>query len=161
MKFAELLSRITGFSTPVFGISWSPPESEVSVARRVLSFLEDRRVLYNPYYLEEPKYCIQSVIEIRQFLSKEIGGLSANSKLSSHLRGIRAACRKFLDTVQENSYRCLNPHRPSPSGARFFTALGELRASIGIHVAAIAVSYGLDIEGDLKSILPELDQESS
>ncbi|WP_413814120.1 hypothetical protein [Mesorhizobium sp. Root172] len=37
-------------STPVFGVSWSDPSpSETEIVRRVLVFLEDRRVLSNPF----------------------------------------------------------------------------------------------------------------
>ena len=61
MKFKEIVNRLTGFSIPVFGVSWNPPEPEVAVARRVLAFLEDRRVLFNPYHLEVEYQCIDSV----------------------------------------------------------------------------------------------------
>ena len=67
MKFKQIINRLTGFSTPVFGVSWSPPQSHIDVARSVIIFLEDRRVLYNPYELEVPQHCIHSVIEIRRF----------------------------------------------------------------------------------------------
>ena len=52
MTFKQILSRLTGISCPVFGIQWNPPEPEITVAQRVISFLEDRRVLYNPFDLE-------------------------------------------------------------------------------------------------------------
>jgi DNA-binding GntR family transcriptional regulator len=43
----------------------------------------------------------RSVIEIRRFLTTELGNLSAkNSGLSEQLRAMRAACRRFLDSVQ-------------------------------------------------------------
>jgi hypothetical protein len=45
IKFKEVVSRITGFSVPVFGVSCNPPQPEVITARRALAFLEDRRVL--------------------------------------------------------------------------------------------------------------------
>jgi len=163
MRFKDIVNRITGFSVPIFGISWNPPEPEIDIAKRVLVFLEDRRVLYNPYHLEVVDHCVQSVLEIRDFLSDQIGNLSTKSVLSAHLRDIRAACRKFLNDVQQDPYRSriMRPYHPGTFESAFFTALGELRASVGIHVSAIALMYGLDIEGELESILPGLDQENT
>jgi hypothetical protein len=46
MKFTEIANRLTGISTPLLGVSWQPNYREVSAARRVIAFLEDRRVLY-------------------------------------------------------------------------------------------------------------------
>ncbi|MDP2896963.1 MAG: hypothetical protein Q8Q12_10470 [bacterium] len=158
MKFKEIASRLTGFSVPVFGVSWNPLEPELAVARRVLAFLEDRRVLFNPYHLEVADQCVQSVVEIRRFLTEEIGGLSGGSKLAEHLRAVRAACRKFLDDMRGGSPRVLRPHWPGPFESEFFTALGELRASIGLRIAAVAVMHGLDIEAGLASTLPEPDK---
>ena len=157
MKFNELASRLTGFSIPVFGVSWSPPESEIAVARRVLAFLEDRRVLFNPYQLEVADQCVDSVIEIRKFLTVEIGQLASDSKLGEHLRGIRAACRKFLNDVPSGPGRILRPHWVGPFESDLFLALGALRASIGVRIAAIALMHGLDIEGELASALPDDD----
>jgi hypothetical protein len=45
MKLVEITSRLTGISCPVFGVSWTPPEPERAIARRVIAFLENRRVL--------------------------------------------------------------------------------------------------------------------
>src|SRR2546422_3683843 len=101
MKYKEVLSRITGFSVPVFGVSWNPPQPDITVARRVLAFLEDRRVLYNPYDIEVEHDCIHSVIEIRKFLTETIGNLEPKSKLAEHLRAIRAACRTFVDNTNQ------------------------------------------------------------
>lgn len=158
MKFKEIASRLTGFSVPVFGVSWNPPEPEVAVARRVLVFLEDRRVLFNPYHLEVADQCVRSVLEIRSFLTAEIGRLAGDSKLGEHLRGIRAACRKFLDDMPSGPGRMLRSHWVGPFESEFFTQLGELRASIGLRIAAIALMYGFDIEGELASTLPEADK---
>lgn len=153
MKFKEVLGRITGFSVPVFGVSWNPPEPENLAARRVLSFLEDRRVLYNPHCLEVEGQCVQSVLEIRRFLTEEIGRLADGSKLADHLRGIRAVCRKFLDDLRDPRFG--GRGLPTSHEARFFTVLGELRGGIRLHVAAIAVMHGLDVKGDLASLLPQ------
>jgi hypothetical protein len=159
MTYKQVLNRITGFSTPIFGISWKPPKPEVVTARRVLAYLEDRRVLYNPYHLEVADQCIQSVLDIRRFLTDVVGQLDDNSKLAEHLRAIRAACRAFLDKNAHGSRRILHASWPGPFESSFFTALGELRSAIGVHVAAIAVMHGLDVEPNLASILPTANND--
>jgi hypothetical protein len=75
MKFSEIANRLTGISTPFGGASWQPAELEIEGARRVLVFLEDRRVLYDPCEMEVPDHCVRSVIEIRHCLTEELGKL--------------------------------------------------------------------------------------
>lgn len=101
MNYKEIASKITGFSCPIFGISWNPPKSEIELARRIITFFEDRRVLYNPYELEMPKHCEQSIIEIRQFLTEQLFDINNDSELGKIVRAMRSACRKFLDTIQK------------------------------------------------------------
>lgn len=162
MKWREIGSRITGFSVPFFGVSWNPPAAEVTVARRVIQFLEDRRVLYNPYHLEVPGDCVHSVVEIRKFITAELGNLNPDSELVPHLRSIRATCRKFLDDTDLDRDRMRPPRFYHGYGdVEFFVALGEFRGAISPHVAAIAVRYGIDIEGDLAKILPVGDDEEA
>ena len=160
MKFKEIARRLTGFSSPIFGVSWSPSESDTNVAKRVIAELEDRRVLYNPSEMEIPNHCVQSVIEIRRMLSKEIGVLSKDSNLSNSLRAMRAACRKFLDSVTTDKrivqFGASTGHFAS---WQFNGAVGELRGVFGIHIAQIATQHGLDIEDDLAKIIPEVDIE--
>ena len=40
------------------------------------------------------------------------------------------------------------------AGWRFNQALGEMRGVFGIHVARLAVAYGLDVDEPLASVLP-------
>ena len=56
MKFSEIANRLTGISTPFGGASWQPAEMEIAAARRVIAFLEDRRVLYEPSEMEVPSH---------------------------------------------------------------------------------------------------------
>jgi hypothetical protein len=164
MRWKEITNRVTGISTPLVGISWQPSETELSAARRVIAFLEDRRVLYAPDELEVPFHAVESVLEIRRFLTTEIGRLAGGSDFESSLRAMRAACRKFLDRVGEDGTA------PTILFARafghwaswtFYAAIGELRGTFGIHLAKIAVNFQLDVEDKLASIIPADDSEGS
>lgn len=156
MNFREIASRITGLSVPVFGVQWNPPEAERSAARRVLAFLEDRRVLFVPSEMEVPDHCVAAVLGIREFLTIEIGKLDASAELAQSLRAMRAACRKFLATVEADDRRAVRfgASRGHYASWVFNGAVGELRGVFGVHIARLATSHGLDVEDELASILP-------
>ena len=129
---------------------------EIATARRVVAFLEDRRVLYEPTAMEVPSHCVHSVIEIRHCLSDELGKLDGkNSELGATLRAMRAACRKFLERVGTDGREGI--HHANGWGFHSWTfgsALGELRGTFGVHVARIAAAFKLDVEDRLASIVP-------
>ena len=161
MKFKDIIKRITGISTPVFGVSWNPKNTERDVAKEVISYLEDRRVLYVPSEMEVPQHCVDSVLQIRHFLTSKIAKLDQDSELSNSLRAMRAACRKFLNNNSSRNGDIIRfgVHRGHWASWEFNGAIGELRGVFGIHVAKIAVAYGIDVENDLASIMPEQDEE--
>ena len=161
MRFKEIVARLTGLSSPIFGASWNPPEAEVTKARRILVHLWDRRVLYNPNELEVPRHCLDSVVEIRRFLTAEIATLPDNSALAKSLRAMRAACRKFFDQIYERDSSIARAAwmQDHSTGWHFNSASGELRGVVGIHVAQIAAQHGLDVEKGLASILPVIDDD--
>jgi hypothetical protein len=154
MKFTELIVRLTGISCPIFGVSWNPPEADVTIARRVIAQLEDRRALYTDLERQIPEFCVTSILEIRRdILTAEITKLDTDNELAKNLRAMRAACRRFLTKVESSP--ATNP------GERPYWVtdgtLGELRSILGLHIAIIAVKYGLDLEDELASILPASD----
>jgi hypothetical protein len=55
MKWKEIANRLNGFSIASVGVQWTPKPTDSEVARRVIRFLEDRRVLYNDYAWEVPE----------------------------------------------------------------------------------------------------------
>jgi hypothetical protein len=163
MDYKQIASRITGVSCPFFGLSWNPPQADRDIAQRVITFLEDRRVLYNPYELEVPEFCIDSVVSIREFLTQTLMETQDKKELSDNLRAMRAACRKFMNEVPDaRNVRSHHMYPDGPSSWEFLTALGDLRTSLGFRVGVLAVMYGLDVEGDLLKILPPRpDEEES
>ena len=159
----SLASRLTGFSIPIFGVQWNPPIDERKVVRRLIRALEDRRVLFVPLNLEEPRQVTDSVLEIRGLLTTALQDVPDDSAAAGPLRAMRAACRRFLEEPRPEfphvSRRRLRPdHDRDEAGPSFFVALGELRATFGLHVATLACGYGIDVEEELASILPPVDQ---
>lgn len=159
MTFKEIANRLTGFSIPIFGISWTPAKLEIETAKKVLIFLEDKRVLYIVYELESPRHCMTSVIQMREFLTTQLFDLGDKSELANILRAMRSACRKFLASVQEQWYfdKGLGEikHNLGMGGQiHFYNAMGELRATMGILIARIIIMHGLSFEGELINIIP-------
>lgn len=162
IKAKSLAGRLSGFSLPVIGggVQWTPTKSERDTVRKLLTFLEDRRVLYVDYCLEMENAVAHSVLQIREVLTEILQALPEGSKSIGPVRAMRAACRKFL-TEPHPEFKNLARHTypswdrmNSEGGPRFFVALGELRATFGAQIAALAFTHGIDIEHELASILP-------
>ncbi|OGD09884.1 hypothetical protein A2397_06185 [Candidatus Amesbacteria bacterium RIFOXYB1_FULL_44_23] len=153
LKFKNLVPQITGISTSVFGISWDPSKAERSIAKSIVNFLEDKRVLYNPTELEVPSHCVHSVIEIKHFLTEKADSLDSKSELLANIRIMRSACRKFLDTSQ-TLHQSLSFSHNSYDSWVFYSALGEMRGTFGFCLSQIVLSFGLDVESNLATIFP-------
>lgn len=157
MKASEAARRLTGISCPIFGVTWDPGVAKVTFARRVLTYLEDRRVLFVPWDMEVPEHCVQSILDIRRFLTDQLGHLDDKEEdIAPHLRAMRASCRQFLDVTSAlmDDPMGLRPFMPGTPVWMFNDALGELRGVFGIHVAQLSAKFGVDIEDDLATILP-------
>lgn len=157
------LRRLTGISAPIGGLQWQYREPDRAVAVRVVTYLEDRRVLYAPSDVEIPQYCIDSVLDIRHFLTTELGSVEDHPNIADTLRALRAAARKFLDTVgpyaEQHRNQAIWAWQGTPDWV-FNQALGELRGVYGVHLALLAERYDIRIESDLATILPT-DQDDS
>jgi len=159
LTLADLARRITGFSTPLFGVSWNPPAAERDTVRAFLTFLEDRRVLFNPDFLEVEWQVQDSVQQIRQQCTATIAKLHDQSRAIAPLRSVRAACRRFLDEPRLDYRHFANRGPRDTDRPSFFTALGEFRAAIGIHIANLALLYQIELEPELASIVPAEDKD--
>jgi hypothetical protein len=142
LHYKELASRLNGVQIPIFGLQWVPGEPERKVVRDVLTFFEDRRVLYNPCAWEMEQQVTESVLRIREVLTEALQRLGEDSKAAPAMRAMRAACREYLN----------RPHQRY--GHDFSIDLGRLRALFGLQIAFLAIQYGIDLEDDLASIIP-------
>lgn len=154
--------RITGISSPFGGLQWSDPgPSDAEMVRRFLLFLEDRRVLYNPMHLEVTHQVEHSIHEIREECTKTLQALTPGAFGALPIRTIREASRRFHDD-QNEGFRFFDDRWPGRDGSPgFFMALGSYRATVGQQVALLAAHYDIDVEGDLASVLPALEDGDS
>jgi hypothetical protein len=142
LKYQEIASRLNGIQVPIFGVQWAPTEPDRKVVRDVLTFFEDRRVLYNRCAWELEPEVTESVLRIREILTEAIQRLGENSKAAPAMRAMRTACREYLDGSRHQF------------GHDLSIGLGRLRALFGLQIAFLAIQYGVDLEGDLASIIP-------
>jgi hypothetical protein len=149
--------RITGVSTPLVGMQWADPgPSQRDRVRDYLLMLEDRRALYNPMWLEAESQVVGSLHDIRAASTEALRRFDENDFATVPIRAIREACRRFHDDA-EVDFPQMGGRPRSGTSAGFFMALGGLRATIGQQVAMLVGHYDLEVEGDLATILPQLD----
>lgn len=141
---------ITGISTPLGGVSWTLPPSEKPIIEKFITYLEDRRALYNPYDTEVPNHVTMSVMDIRNHITNILHQLGNDSPALPSLKAIRAACRKYLD---QNPPHHRSHHRFLEERA-FLIGLGELRGIFGLHLAVLCTHYGLELAPELAALLP-------
>lgn len=129
-------------------------EKEQKILNRVISFLEDRRVLYNKYYIEQPHACIGSVREMRHFLTERRAELGRDSELAKTLGTMLSACRRFLNVAEQLECNHRLPRLYTDyNGQIFYTALGAMREAFGRCLDQISSVYKIGIEGDLATLL--------
>jgi len=143
--------------------------SEEEFARELIAFLEDRRALYAPFANEVREHVVESVQQIRRFLTDMLATPGIPDTLGNSVRAMRAACRGFLDSLYVRKWYVpeQGPHRlvsEEPFGAPsdvFNEALGRLRGVFGVHISEIAALYGIRVEAGLADILPPEDRDES
>jgi hypothetical protein len=146
--------RPTGAGAFGFSLNWEKVPGDKDVALRVVTFLEDRRLLFGERHSEDELDCVHSAIDIRRFLTEELTKAKPGRSLAESLRAMRAVMRAFVEAAGPNArnFRYHHGHMTDP----FSLALGELRSLVGLHLAVIAHQYGIEVEPDLARILPRI-----
>lgn len=142
----------TGVGAFGVSLSWEKVDGDKDVARRVITYLEDRRLLFGERHTDDRMHCVHSAISIRNFLTEELTNAKPGKSLEASLRVIRAACRDFVEAAGPNGRNF--GYQDGPQTDRFSLALGKLHSLVGLHLAVIANQYGLEVEDDLAQILP-------
>lgn len=157
---SNFANKITGVSIPMFGLSWNPSTLEVDVAEKLVTFLEDRRVLYTFPPFEVFYATVNSVREIRSRLGESLESLKRSSELTILVREMQTACREFLDEVERIDPIDIDGWPPSNIERRkdFFASLVKFRRIFASIIAQISTRYGIDLEEDLAKMVEEFTE---
>jgi len=137
---------------------WQKDADDRRVARKVVIFLEGRRLLFGDRHVEDEGECIGSALQIRAFLTEQITDANPGMELERALRVMRTACRKFVEIGGPNGRNFHRSHYPYEADG-FSLALGDLRTAIGYQLGSILADYPMDVEPELASILPGPDDD--
>lgn len=130
-------------SLGAFGLDWEKATGDDAVAREVVAFLQDQRVLYDQHDSLDILGCIASANKSRTFLTDELMKARTGESLAAGLRAMRAALRTFIDTTGPDG-RNVRGHSEDDSDL-FSRALGTLHALISMYLAVIVDQYGIEI----------------
>ena len=136
--------EINGISLPFGGISWDNNTTAKDRFRYLLLFLESKRILTNPMYMELKEECIESVLEIKQPLVSITKDVDFRDSDIDIVRSLIAACNDYLDTVRSDSI----PHLIYKDGyswadAMFDSAMKKFRKEFADGIKRIEEKYDL------------------
>ena len=151
----DFLSRLTGISTPLFGLSWKPPNNQRKIAEQVITFLEGRRVIQietgssrnQPFRTNAsyPQSSLISIEEIRRYLTKIMTKLPRQSALFKLLSEMRSACQECMPVLEDT----LNERRSEWNVPSICDALSKLKSRMGWLIASLSIRYQIAIREDL------------
>jgi hypothetical protein len=153
--------KVSGGSFTILGVglSWERTPSDEAVARTVVVFLEDRRLLFGERHVEDEAHCVASALECRSFLTRQISAATPGKPLQATLKAMRAAFRQFVERGGPHG-RNFEHRRSTYEIDPFSLALGDLRTQVGEQLSRIAWRYDIEIDDELARILPPQDDGS-
>ena len=94
---------LTGFGVGSVSLQWQYVEANRDVVRRVVTALEDARVLYGSTSREDYEYCRLSADKIRRLLTLEIPNVKEGGEVERAFRKMRVAARDFVSAAGSRS----------------------------------------------------------
>ena len=145
--------RPTGIDTPFGGFSWEYTTSPKQRITELFFFLESRRLLTNPAYLEVTDQCAQSAIEIREALVSVIIDVTFSENDILVIQAMIDGSNKFLDELNIIEGRVT---RFIHGGVNIFEyALNKYRESIIAGIRYFEREYKIKFSKDLSNIRPD------
>lgn len=127
---------------------------EPSIAKKIITSLEDRRALWQTFDAEFPDRVRQSLDHLRYRLVDLRSELTDGSPLDQVLLSLTKTIHVFFNAVESSDLMRLRCDSNDPEWRHFSDALATLRKAIGLQISNLANAYGVTLSSDLKSIAP-------
>lgn len=114
-----------------------------STACQLLTFMQQRGVLFVPMQGEYPPHVFESIKEIRTYLTHLQAKVDTDSPLAVIVDSINHACRHFMNTTSMKA-----------DYEEILFGLGALRKIIGLNIGDLVKLYGLTVSGPLHDAIP-------
>ena len=122
------------------------PATERDHVSNFIEFIEDRRALYTPYFLEYPSHVVESVQQIETEASLALSLITPGSRAGVPIRNVWAACSAFLGRAEIAHARRSGATIP---GHILVSAVVTLRETLALEAATLAGSFTLDLPPEL------------
>ncbi|NIZ07217.1 DUF6650 family protein [Pseudoalteromonas sp. HF66] len=156
--------NINGVSVGVAGLQWVPTASEKNAVRKLLIYLDDRRVICDPpvkpygvtlSHIENPKWVTSSLIEIRGEITKCLQEADFGDEAYEIIDKLRQVCREWLD--QPDSFVIeTNRGIRIPSNV---TNLDRVRFSFAKGVESLAKLYEVSLPDNLEQLSTRIENQ--
>ena len=145
--------ELNGISTPFGGISWDNNTTAKDRFKYLLLFLESKRILTNPTYMELKTECIDSVLEIKHILVEITKDASFKEQDYEIIRALLAACNEYLNVVRSDSVpRLIYKDGSSWADATFDMAMKKFRKAFRAGLDQIEKLYDLRYKGKISEV---------
>jgi hypothetical protein len=155
--------QLAGTSLSILGLgigaSVASTRTDGDVAQGLVTYLEDKRVLFNPEHLEGESEVQYSVQEIRTQLTDALQQVDPKGPAAEAIKAMRAACRQYLDGPRQH-FQHMGVHMRGMNEPGFFLALGELRARFGVELKRLDNLFGITMEPQLRALFLAPDKSS-
>lgn len=141
--------KVTGFSTPIGGVQWTPPIDERQIIHRFLKQMADRRLIRHWHGGFEYASVVRSCETIRNNVTHTISELSPESPTIAKVETVRDAIHIFQNIIEEeypkSRYDYKNLHGEATPKTAIFEALAEMRRVVGGSLKVISDGFDLPL----------------
>lgn len=142
--------RLNGFSTPFGGLSWDKNLCEKDRILFLFTYLESKRILYNPAEMENKKWCIASVLDIKSSLVQITRDLKFSIEALDIINDMIDACNYYLDSVNDiESNSIIYKNGTSVPELSFYHAMNRFRENMKSAIRKFEQMYNIKFRKEL------------